>query len=106
MQAKELQFRDSARARMQAGVNLLADAVRITLGPKGRFVVVERAYGSPVIANSGVLRRECFHGSAYRSFTFGQDINEAEVKAKHDNGVLTLTLPKKPGRTTKQIPTN
>ena len=54
MQAKELQFHDSARARMQAGVNLLADAVRRTLGPKGRFVVLERGSRSPVIANSGV----------------------------------------------------
>ena len=50
-----------------------------------------------------VLRRECYRGSAYRSFTLDQDVNEAEVKATYDNGVLTLTLPKKPGRTAKQI---
>ena len=50
-----------------------------------------------------MLRRECYRGSAYRSFALDHDINEAEVEARYDNGVLTLTLPKKPGRTAKQV---
>lgn len=49
------------------------------------------------------LRRECYYGSVYRSFTLDQDVNEAEVKAKYGDGVLTLTLPKKSGTAAKQI---
>src|SRR6195256_466772 len=43
-----------ARAAILAGVNLLADTVKVTLGPKGRNVVIEKAYGSPVITKDGV----------------------------------------------------
>jgi chaperonin GroEL len=55
MSAKQLVFHDAARARIIAGVNILADAVKVTLGPKGRNVILERAYGPPVVANSGVI---------------------------------------------------
>ncbi len=44
--AKEVKFGDSGRARMVAGVNILADAVKLTLGPKGRNVVLERSFGA------------------------------------------------------------
>lgn len=54
MAAKEVKFGDSARARMVAGVNVLADAVKVTLGPKGRNVVIERSYGAPTITKDGV----------------------------------------------------
>ncbi|AMC33145.1 MAG: molecular chaperone GroEL [Pseudomonadota bacterium] len=54
MAAKEVKFGDSARARMVAGVNILADAVKVTLGPKGRNVVLERSYGAPTITKDGV----------------------------------------------------
>jgi len=54
MAAKEVKFGDSARHRMVAGVNILADAVKVTLGPKGRNVVLERSYGSPTITKDGV----------------------------------------------------
>ena len=54
MAAKEVKFGDSARARMVAGVNVLADAVKVTLGPKGRNVVLERSYGAPTITKDGV----------------------------------------------------
>jgi chaperonin GroEL len=54
MAAKEVKFGDSARARMVVGVNILADAVKVTLGPKGRNVVLERSYGSPTITKDGV----------------------------------------------------
>jgi len=46
MAAKEVQFGDSARQRMVRGVNILADAVKVTLGPKGRNVILERSYGA------------------------------------------------------------
>src|SRR5690554_130001 len=54
MSAKEVKFGDSARKRMVAGVNVLADAVRVTLGPKGRNVVLEKSFGAPVITKDGV----------------------------------------------------
>ncbi|MDR0775398.1 MAG: chaperonin GroEL [Azonexus sp.] len=54
MAAKEVKFGDSARARMVDGVNLLADAVKITLGPKGRNVVLERSFGGPTVTKDGV----------------------------------------------------
>ena len=54
MPAKEVRFGDSARQRMVAGVNILADAVKVTLGPKGRNVVLDRSYGSPTITKDGV----------------------------------------------------
>ncbi|MDT8990084.1 chaperonin GroEL [Curvibacter sp. APW13] len=54
MAVKEVQFHDSARARILKGVNVLADAVKVTLGPKGRNVVIEKSFGSPVITKDGV----------------------------------------------------
>ena len=52
--AKDLLFREDARKKLETGVNTLADAVKITLGPKGRNVVIEKSYGSPTITNDGV----------------------------------------------------
>jgi chaperonin GroEL len=54
MAAKEVKFHDGARARILKGVNTLADAVKVTLGPKGRNVVIEKSFGSPVITKDGV----------------------------------------------------
>jgi chaperonin GroEL len=54
MAAKEVRFSDDARQRMLAGVNILADAVKQTLGPKGRNVVLEKSFGAPVVTKDGV----------------------------------------------------
>ncbi len=54
MAAKEIQFGDSARAKMLTGVNVLADAVKITLGPKGRNVVLDKSFGAPTVTKDGV----------------------------------------------------
>ncbi len=54
MAGKEIIFREEARRALERGVNSLADAVRITLGPKGRNVVLEKKFGSPMITNDGV----------------------------------------------------
>src|SRR5215218_6769970 len=51
---KVLHFNDDARRRLQAGVDELADTVKVTLGPKGRNVVLERLTGAPTITNDGV----------------------------------------------------
>jgi chaperonin GroEL len=54
MTAKQLQFREEARRSLEKGVDTLADAVCVTLGPRGRNVVLERKFGSPAITNDGV----------------------------------------------------
>ena len=54
MSAKEVKFHDNARNRIVAGVNILADAVKLTLGPKGRNVVLERSFGAPTVTKDGV----------------------------------------------------
>ena len=54
MSAKDVRFHDAARHKMLAGVNILADAVRVTLGPKGRNVILDRSYGAPTITKDGV----------------------------------------------------
>ncbi|MBM4200919.1 MAG: chaperonin GroEL, partial [Gammaproteobacteria bacterium] len=54
MAAKEVKFSDDARVRMMRGVNVLAQAVKVTLGPKGRNVVLEKSYGAPTVTKDGV----------------------------------------------------
>ena len=54
MSAKDVLFGNDARVKMLEGVNLLADAVKVTLGPKGRNVVIDKSYGAPVITKDGV----------------------------------------------------
>jgi HSP20 family protein len=50
-----------------------------------------------------VICRELYQGSSYRSFTLGSDVDESKSQAKFENGVLELTLPKKNGKTAKQL---
>ena len=52
--AKDINFDIEARQKMEAGVNKLADTVKVTIGPKGRNVVLDRSYGAPLITNDGV----------------------------------------------------
>src|SRR5690606_28299356 len=54
MAAKDVKFGDSARRKMLAGVNVLADAVKVTLGPKGRNVVIDKSFGAPTVTKDGV----------------------------------------------------
>ncbi|MEN9317063.1 MAG: 60 kDa chaperonin, partial [Pseudomonadota bacterium] len=54
MAAKQVLFHDDARSKMVVGVNILADAVKVTLGPKGRNVVLERSFGAPTVTKDGV----------------------------------------------------
>jgi len=54
MAAKDVRFGEDARARMLRGVDILADAVKVTLGPKGRNVVIDKSYGAPRITKDGV----------------------------------------------------
>jgi len=54
MPAKQVTFGDSSRAKLVEGVDILANAVKVTLGPKGRNVVIQKVYGSPIITKDGV----------------------------------------------------
>ena len=53
MSAKQVIFGNEARAQMLEGVNVLANAVKVTLGPKGRNVVLDKSYGAPLITKDG-----------------------------------------------------
>ena len=57
MAAKEVRFSDDARSRMLRGVNILANAVKVTLGPKGRNAVLEKSFGAPTVTKDGVSSR-------------------------------------------------
>src|SRR6202789_4219460 len=52
--SKQIEFNETARRALEAGVDKLADAVRVTLGPRGRHVVLAKAFGGPVVTNDGV----------------------------------------------------
>jgi len=54
MSAKEVLFGDDARSKMLAGVNTLANAVKVTLGPKGRNVILDKSFGAPTVTKDGV----------------------------------------------------
>jgi hypothetical protein len=54
MSAKDVKFGDDARSRMVNGVNVLANAVKVTLGPKGRNVVLDKSFGAPTVTKDGV----------------------------------------------------
>ncbi|HSW32681.1 MAG TPA: TCP-1/cpn60 chaperonin family protein, partial [Steroidobacteraceae bacterium] len=54
MAAKDVRFSDDARSRMLRGVNILANAVKVTLGPKGRNAVLEKSFGAPTVTKDGV----------------------------------------------------
>ncbi|HEY5283507.1 MAG TPA: TCP-1/cpn60 chaperonin family protein, partial [Polyangia bacterium] len=54
MAAKEILFSEQGRSQILAGVNILADAVKATLGPRGRNVVIEKSWGAPTVTKDGV----------------------------------------------------
>ena len=56
--AKEIKFGAEARAALETGVNKLADTVRVTIGPKGRNVVLDKQFGAPLITNDGVTMQK------------------------------------------------
>ncbi|HEV2826976.1 MAG TPA: chaperonin GroEL [Pyrinomonadaceae bacterium] len=91
MAAKELKFREEARSLMLAGVNTLANAVRVTLGPKGRNVVIGKKYGSPVITKDGVtVAKEIELKDKYENMG-AQMVREVAVKTNDTAGDGTTT---------------
>jgi chaperonin GroEL len=89
--AKEMKFREEARSAMLRGVNTLANAVRVTLGPKGRNVVLGKKYGSPVITKDGVtVAKEIELPDKYENMG-AQMVREVAVKTKDTAGDGTTT---------------
>ena len=91
MAAKEMKFREEARSAMLQGVNTLANAVRVTLGPKGRNVVIGKKYGSPVITKDGVtVAKEIELPDNYENMG-AQMVREVAVKTNDTAGDGTTT---------------
>lgn len=91
MSAKEVKFGDSARQRMLTGVNILADAVKATLGPKGRNVVLEKSFGAPTITKDGVsVAKEISLKDKFENMG-AQMLKEVASKASDDAGDGTTT---------------
>jgi chaperonin GroEL len=89
--AKEMKFREEARSAMLQGVNTLANAVRVTLGPKGRNVVIGKKYGSPVITKDGVtVAKEIELPDNYENMG-AQMVREVAVKTNDTAGDGTTT---------------
>lgn len=92
--AKDILFEADARSGMAAGVKKLADAVKVTLGPKGRYVALERSYGAPLVTNDGVtVAREVELENPVENMG-AQLIREAAVKTNDvaGDGTTTATL--------------
>ena len=92
--AKEILFDTDARSGMAAGVKKLADAVKVTLGPKGRYVALERSFGAPLVTNDGVtVAREVELENPVENMG-AQLIREAAVKTNDvaGDGTTTATL--------------
>src|SRR3954464_308705 len=91
--AKILSFSDDARHLLEHGVNALADTVKVTLGPKGRNVVLDKKFGAPVITNDGVtIAREIELSDPYENL--GAQL--AKTVATKTNGVAGAAPPPAP----------
>jgi chaperonin GroEL len=89
--AKDISYGFDARKQMEAGVNKLADTVKVTIGPKGRNVVLEQSYGSPLITNDGVtIAKEIELEDAYENMG-AQLVKEVATKTNDAAGDGTTT---------------
>ncbi len=91
MSAKEIVFKTTARQRIQKGVNTLADAVKVTLGPKGRNVLIEKSYGSPQITKDGVTVAKAIELSDRHENIGAQLVKEVASKTNDIAGDGTTT---------------
>ncbi|MBS3995241.1 MAG: chaperonin GroEL, partial [Alkaliphilus sp.] len=92
--AKEIKFGEEARRKLEKGVNKLADTVKVTLGPKGRNVILDKKFGSPMITNDGVtIAREIELEDAYENMG-AQLVKEVATKTNDvaGDGTTTATL--------------
>src|SRR5260370_36244044 len=95
MAHKELKFNEDARRALQRGVDTLANAVKVTLGPKGRYVVLDKKFGAPTITNDGVtIAREIEVEDVFQNQA-AQLVREAATAANDvaGDGTTTATAP-------------
>ncbi|HBY41313.1 MAG TPA: molecular chaperone GroEL, partial [Alteromonas sp.] len=91
MAAKEVRFGDDARTKMLKGVNILANAVKVTLGPKGRNVVLDKSFGAPTITKDGVsVAKEIELDDKFENMG-AQMVKEVASKANDEAGDGTTT---------------
>ncbi len=91
MSAKEIKFGETARQQMLSGINVLADAVRVTLGPKGRNVVLDKSFGAPTITKDGVsVAKEIELKDKFENMG-AQMVREVASKASDEAGDGTTT---------------
>ncbi len=90
----QILFRDDARAKLLAGASTLADAVRVTLGPKSKSVLIEKKYGAPLVCNDGVTIVKEVHLADHEENLGAQMLREAAVRTSDDvgDGTTTSTL--------------
>lgn len=92
--SKEIKFKEDARARLKAGVDKLANTVKVTLGPKGRNVAIEKGYGAPLITNDGVtIAKEIELSDKYENL--GAELVKEVATKTNDvagDGTTTATL--------------
>ena len=91
MSAKELRFSEEARSAILNGVNTLADAVKVTLGPKGRNVVIEKSFGAPNVTKDGVTVAKEIELSDKFENMGSQMVREVASKTNDDAGDGTTT---------------
>jgi len=91
MSAKELRFSEQARSAILNGVNVLADAVKVTLGPKGRNVVIEKSFGAPNVTKDGVTVAKEIELSDKFENMGAQMVREVASKTNDDAGDGTTT---------------
>src|SRR4026209_563861 len=91
MHAKEVKFAQDARERMLHGVDILADAVKVTLGPKGRNVVLEKSFGAPRITKDGVTVAKEIELSDRFENMGAQMVREVASKCNEEAGDGTTT---------------
>ncbi|MDW2762165.1 TCP-1/cpn60 chaperonin family protein, partial [Citrobacter freundii] len=91
MAAKDIRFGEDARSKMVRGVNVLANAVKATLGPKGRNVVLQKSYGAPTITKDGVsVAKEIELADAFENMG-AQMVKEVASKTSDNAGDGTTT---------------
>src|SRR6187551_3372942 len=91
MSAKELRFSEEARSAILNGVNILANAVKVTLGPKGRNVVIEKSFGAPNVTKDGVTVAKEIELSDKFENMGAQMVREVASKTNDDAGDGTTT---------------
>ena len=94
MSHTQILFRDDARAKLLAGASTLADAVRVTLGPKSKSVLIEKKFGAPLVCNDGVTIVKEIHLEDHEENLGAQMLREAAVRTSDDvgDGTTTSTL--------------